>query len=150
MDARGTAALVDHPDTAGGIGVAEVAPSIVGGASNDVAAAGRWWWRRRRIIPIARRWRIITVARRRSVTCAQHKGGAAALVDPDAGAVVSPGLPLNAGGSAILLDQGDTIAGVDIAIVALEVIGGTGKVAPILTGEAVLRGGARSNDHAEQ
>jgi hypothetical protein len=116
LDAGRAADLPFEADVATIADVAPVSAVIVRGADDDLR---RW-----------RRWR--------ARTAADDELGAAALVDPEAALVDTPGASADAGRTADLADELGIAGAADVAPVSASVIGGAGDAR---TAVAWLRGG---------
>ncbi len=126
LNAWRSATLVDHADAATGVGVAVVSFAVVGG-TGDLSAAAR-------VASSATAW--ITAAA--VIATPQPEVGAAAPIDPDAIAVKSPGLVLDAGRTTALVDHADAVLGGHLAKMAFAVIGRTRNLASVLSGYPTL------------
>jgi len=111
LDAWGSTSLVDHADAAAGVCVAEVSFAVVGRAG-DLPATG---W-----VASATAW--IPPASATVIATTKPEVGTAALVDPDAISVGSPGLSLDAWRSAALINHADATAGVCVAEVSFAIV----------------------------
>ena len=126
LDAWRTASLVDQPDTAAGICVAEVSLAVVGGTGNLPATARRVPSSAARICPAA------------VIATTEPEVGAAAPINPDAISVESPGLILDAWRSTALVDHANAVLGRYLAKMTLAIIGGTGDLASVLRSDTAL------------
>jgi len=113
LDAGGAADLAGEADATACIDVAEIATAVVGGTGNDLASSPLTGASR---IPIASA----------AASSSDDELGATAAVDPYAVVVPSPGLILDAGGTADLAGEADATACIGVAEVASAVVGGAG------------------------
>ncbi len=105
LDAWAAADLADELDAAAGVYVAVVALSVIGGAGDGLTLA------------------LLLVA---GAVASGGELSTASAIDPEAAVVVAPGVVLDAWAAADLADELDAAAGIDVAVVALSVIGGAG------------------------
>jgi hypothetical protein len=128
LNAWRSATLVDHADAAAGVRVAVVSFAVVGG-TGDLSAAAR--------VASSTAWIPATTAA--VIATTQPEVGAAAPIDPDAIAVKTPGLVLDAWRSAALVDHANAVLGGHLAKMAFAVIGCTRNLASVLRGNTALR-----------
>jgi hypothetical protein len=133
LNAGRTAALIDEPNPPSRPCLAKVISAVVRGAGNYPS-------RRRR------RRRVSISGSGTPVAAAEHEVGPTSAIDPGTGSVISPGLVLNAGRTAALIHHAYSVPRVHITVVTSAVVGGAGKIAPVLIGHTTLGGSELSTD----